>query len=169
MSDHPGYTCTCCDRHHDELPLNFSTPAPDVWDHAVESDPDSLLTADQCVIRGEHFFVKGLIEIPVIGSEDVFSWGVWVSLSKANFARTAELWETEGRETEPPYFGWLTTELPIYSPSTINLKTMAHTRPVGERPFIELEPTDHPLAAEQREGISHDRVREIVAAVLHPG
>ncbi|MEU4303103.1 DUF2199 domain-containing protein [Kitasatospora aureofaciens] len=41
--------------------------------------------------------------------------------------------ETEGRETEPPYFGRLTTELPIYSPSTINLKTMAHTRPVGER------------------------------------
>ncbi|MEU6973410.1 DUF2199 domain-containing protein [Kitasatospora aureofaciens] len=41
--------------------------------------------------------------------------------------------ETEGRETEPPYFGWLTTELPIYSPSTLNPKKMAHTRPIGER------------------------------------
>ncbi|WP_430672974.1 DUF2199 domain-containing protein [Kitasatospora aureofaciens] len=56
-----------------------------------------------------------------------------LALSQADFARATELRETEGRETEPPYFGRLTTELPIYSPSTINLKTMAHTRPVGER------------------------------------
>ncbi|MFE5588659.1 DUF2199 domain-containing protein [Kitasatospora sp. NPDC056531] len=168
MSDDPGYTCTCCGDQHDELPLNFSTVAPDVWDPSFEDDPDSMLSADQCVIKGEHFFVKGLIEIPVIGSADVFSWGVWVSLSKANFARTVDLWESAGREAEPPYFGWLTTELPVYSPSTVNLKTNAHTRPVGQRPFIELEPTDHPLAVEQREGISQDRVREIVRAVLHP-
>jgi hypothetical protein len=168
MSDDPGYTCTCCGDHHDELPLNFSTTAPDVWDPSFEGDSDSMLSADQCVIKGEHFFVKGLIEIPVIGSADVFSWGVWVSLSKANFARTVDLWESAGREAEPPYFGWLTTELPVYSPNTVNLKTNAHTRPVGQRPFIELEPTDHPLAVEQREGISQDRVREIVRAVLHP-
>jgi hypothetical protein len=35
-----------------------------------------MLSSDQCVIRGQHLFVRGLIEIPVIGSEDVFSWGV---------------------------------------------------------------------------------------------
>jgi hypothetical protein len=31
------------------------------------------------------------------------------------------------------------------------------------RPYIELEPTDHPLAVEQRNGISVDRVAEIYA------
>lgn len=40
--------------------------------------------------------------------------------------------------------------------------------PDGPRPFIELEPTDHPLAVEQRTGITQDRVREIAEAVLHP-
>lgn len=74
---------------------------------------------------------------------------------------------TPGREDEKPYFGWLTTELPFYSPGTTNLKTNAHTRPVGQRPFIELEPTDHPLAVEQRTGITLDRVREIAETVLH--
>src|SRR5262249_21748671 len=29
-------------------------------------------------------------------------------------------------------------------PTLLNLKTNVHTRPVGERPLIELEPTDHP-------------------------
>lgn len=47
--------------------------------------------------------------------------------------------------------------------------TRVHTRPVGERPVIELEPTDHPLAVEQRTGITLDRVREIAAALLHSG
>ncbi|MFB7741641.1 DUF2199 domain-containing protein [Streptomyces sp. NPDC056132] len=32
-----------------------------------------------CVIQAQHYFVKGLIEIPVIGSAQVFSWAVWVS------------------------------------------------------------------------------------------
>jgi hypothetical protein len=120
------------------------------------------------VIKGQHFFIRGLIEIPVIGSEDIFSWGAWVSLSRDNFARALEMWNTEGREAEGPYFGWLSTELALYSAGTTNLKTNAHTRPVGKRPFIELEPTDHPLAIEQRTGITQDRVREIAMAVLHP-
>ncbi|MFE9636555.1 DUF2199 domain-containing protein [Streptomyces sp. NPDC006463] len=148
--------------------MSYSTMAPDVWSPSFESDPDSMLSSDQCVIKGQHFFIRGLIEIPVIGSQDVFSWGAWVSLSRDNFARALEGWNTEGREAEKPYFGWLSTELALYSESTTNLKTNAHTRPVGKRPFIELEPTDHPLAVEQRTGITQDRVREIATAVLHP-
>lgn len=148
--------------------MSYSTMAPDVWDPSFESDPDSMLSSDQCVIKGRHFFIRGLIEIPVIGSQDVFSWGVWVSLSKDNFTRALEVWNTEGREAERPYFGWLSTELALYSEDTTNLKTNAHTRPVGKRPFIELESTDHPLAVEQRTGITQARVREIAMAVLHP-
>ncbi|MET7313217.1 DUF2199 domain-containing protein [Streptomyces sp. NPDC005571] len=148
--------------------MSYSTKAPDVWDPSFESDPDSMLSSDQCVIKGQHFFISGLIEIPVIGSQDVFSWGVWVSLSRDNFTHALEVWNTEGREAEKPYFGWLSTELALYSEGTTNLKTNAHTRPVGKRPFIELEPTDHPLAVEQRTGITQDRVREIAMAVLHP-
>ncbi|MGW2847054.1 DUF2199 domain-containing protein [Streptomyces sp. NPDC001274] len=106
-------------------------------------------------------------EIPVSGSPEPFSWGVWVSLSRENFGRALDRWQTPGRESEPPYFGWLSTELGLYSPRTTNLKTNAHTRAIGLRPRIELEPTDHPLAVEQRTGITLDRVREIAEAVLH--
>jgi hypothetical protein len=53
-------------------------------------------------------------------------------------------------------------------PETLNLKTNVYTQPVGVRPFIELEPTDHPLAIEQRTGISWERVQEIAELVLHP-
>jgi hypothetical protein len=40
--------------------------------------------------------------------------------------------------------------------------------PVGQRPLVELEPTEHPLAVEQRQGISMQRVQAIAEALLHP-
>lgn len=52
---------------------------------------------------------------------------------------------------------------------TLNLKTNLHTQPVGRRPTIELEPTGHHLAVEQRSGVTHARVREPAEPILHPG
>ena len=42
---------------------------------------------------------------------------------------------------------------------------MVHLRDDGIRPFVELEDTDHPMAREQREGITLDHVMEIIYAV----
>jgi hypothetical protein len=61
----------------------------------------------------------------------------------------------------------MSTELPLYQPSTLSLKTRVHTQAVGQRPLIELEPTDHPLAVEQRTGITLARVQEIAETLLH--
>ncbi|MFI6350977.1 DUF2199 domain-containing protein [Streptomyces sp. NPDC050560] len=169
MDTHDGFICSRCGERHDELPFAYTALAPDVWDPAYERDPQSMLSSDQCVIRGEHYFLKGMIEIPVTGTDEIFSWGVWTSLSRENFSRAADLWNVTGREAEQPYFGWLTTDLAAYSPSTLNLRTRVHTRPVGQRPYVELEPTEHPLAVEQRSGMSRERVREIAESTLHGG
>jgi hypothetical protein len=56
--------------------------------------------------------------------------------------------------------------LPLY-PSTENLKKRSHLRDDGIRPYIELEPTNHPLAVEQRNGIPVGRVAEIYAYCVH--
>jgi hypothetical protein len=124
------------------------------------------MTSDLCVIDESAFFIFANIELPIIDSPDRFVWSVWVSLSMQNFLRARELWHQPGREMEPPYFGWLNSSVPTY-PETLNLKTNVHTRPVGARPFIELERTEHPLAREQRDGITWARVQEINAAIEH--
>ena len=149
--------------------MDFGTdmPYPYCTIPAGERSARCYLTSDLCVIDEEHFFMRGCLEIPVLDGPRPFVWGVWTSLSKGNFRRTVEMWEVEGRENEPPYFGWLSTSLPLY-PETLNLKTHVRTRPLGQRPFIELEPTHHPLAVEQKEGITMARVREIAEALLHP-
>jgi hypothetical protein len=163
-----GFTCHTCGKYHAELPLHYGAPAPASWFAVPEAERAQrcTLTADQCVIDGRYFFVLGNLELPIRGAQESFSYGVWVSLSAPNFQRTCELWEQPGRESEPPYFGWLNTSLPGY-PETVHLKTLVHTRPVGVRPLIELEPTAHPLAVEQREGITLERVRQIAEALLH--
>ncbi len=163
-----GFRCRCCGEQHDELPMHYGVAAPAVWFLIPEEERQQrcLLSSDQCIIDEQHFFIVGNLEIPVAGVEAPFSWDVWVSLSAKNFARACELWETAGRESEPPYFGWLSTRLPGY-PDTLHLETMVHTRKVGQRPYIELEPTDHPLAVEQRQGITLARVQEIAELVLH--
>jgi hypothetical protein len=164
-----SWTCRGCGQRHADLPFSYGTVAPAFWPDALADDDSSVLDDEVCVINGAHFFVRARIVIPVRDAATDFDWGVWVSLSATNFARTTDLWITEGREAEEPYFGWLSTDLPVYEPTTLGLKTHVHTQPVGTRPLVELEPTDHPLAVEQRTGITVARVREIAELVRHAG
>ncbi|MBN1429920.1 MAG: DUF2199 domain-containing protein [Anaerolineae bacterium] len=162
------YQCATCGKYHDGIPLHYGAPVPAYYLTIPKNEQAKrcFLSSDQCVIDEEFFFIVGNINIPIIGSEEVFSWDVWVSLSKPNYERACHLWEQPGRESEPPYFGWLSTNISVY-PDTLGLKTMVHTREVGRRPFIELEPTDHPLAVEQRTGMTWERVQQIAERVLH--
>ena len=151
--------------------MSYGADAPLAWENipVEERAKSGTLEDEWCIIEdGEdrHFFVRGCLEIPVKGSEDPFVWIVWVSLSKKNFDRTMDLWEKEGREAEPPYFGWFLTALPGY-PDTRLLETSVRTRKVGQRPLIELHESDHPLFTEQQDGISMERVKAIAVEVLH--
>ncbi|WP_127499970.1 DUF2199 domain-containing protein [Actinoplanes solisilvae] len=161
-----GYVCGGCGQRHDGLPFSYGSEAPVYWSPELEDDEGSTLEQEICIIRAEHYFVRARLIIPVVDADKDFDWGVWVSLSRDNFKRALDLWESDEREKEPSYFGWLSTELPGY-PSTVNLKTRLHNAPVGVRPHIELEPTQHPLAVEQRNGITVARIEEIAAVVLH--
>jgi len=165
--DH-AWTCACCGKQFNTLQLDFAIKAPHNWFGIPEDERAARvkLSHDVCIIDGEERYLRGCLEIPVHGLDDVFVYGVWVSLSERSFVRVHELWDAEIREDEPPLFSWLCSNLPLYG-ETLHLKTNLHLRNGGLRPSIELEPTDHPLAVEQREGITIERVQEIIAALSH--
>ncbi|GAB1770612.1 DUF2199 domain-containing protein [Priestia aryabhattai] len=156
------YKDLTCEHPPPALPMSYTSEAPFYYYEASEDEKqnDFELYSEICIMNQEHFFVRGCVEIPVLNEEDPFIWNIWVSLSEENFHRMINLWESDEREHEPPYFGWFSVSIPGY-PETLNLKTNVHTRPVGTRPLIELEPTDHPLAIEQREGITLERIKDI--------
>ncbi len=161
------FKCTCCAEWHEGMP-SFGAEAPLAyhWIPVAERHDRCLLGSDTCVIDRKQFYVLGCLEIPVRGEAEPFSWGVWVSLSENSFDQFTACFDAPRRSQIGPFFGWLSAELPLY-PSTENLKTRAHLRDHGVRPFIELEPTDHPLAVEQRTGISVERIAEIFAHYEH--
>ncbi len=161
------FKCGTCSKIHKGMPT-FAWKFP----VAVEDIPPAerpnrvKLGSDVCVIDGKEFFIRGCIEISVIGLEQPFMWGTWVSVDKKSYKRYLELFDAEGQEKEPPFFGWLNHTPPGY-PREEPYTAMLFLRPMPLRPAIVLETSDHPLSMEQRHGISIERLKEIVETVLH--
>ncbi|MEK3885777.1 DUF2199 domain-containing protein [Paenibacillus sp. PL2-23] len=159
--------CPHCNEELTDISYCFGAKAP--YHYLVlneEDQKESELNDDLCVIESRDYFIRGHLGIPIIGSDEVFIWSVWSSISKENFETTIELWNSDQRSQEPGYFGWFSSMLPIY-PETINLKCMIQTREVGNCPLIILEESDHPLSLEQRNGITIERVVEINHLLMH--
>ena len=155
-----SYRCSVCGETHEGLP-DIGADKPETWWDVPEEEREQRveLTSDTCIIDNEHFFIRGVIHIPVRGQTNDFGFGVWVSQKRENFYTYLENFDSA---EIGPFFGWLCTNLACYEQGTLSLKTMAHFRGEGQRPKIEIEPIDHPLAIDQRDGISLERAWEIV-------
>ena len=162
-----SFKCTTCNQIHEGMP-SFGADAPTSY-YDVPEDQRARrcdLGSDDCVIDGQSFFVRGCLEIPVHGQSQPFVWGVWISLSQTSFMEWLKCFDQKKRSHIGPFFGWLNASLRPY-PETFNLKTNVRLRDDGTRPFIEVQPTNHPLAVEQRDGISEARLAEIYSLVMH--
>jgi len=135
-------------------------------DFPVESYPDGAVTFErdgELVRAAGDRFILANIELPVAGRrDDRFVWTCWISLSHESFDRMQTLWDQPGRADQEPAFGYVSNALPTYEPSTFAVKSRVHTRAVGLRPWVELEPTEHPLAVEQRDGIGEERIAAVI-------
>ena len=166
------WTCSCCGKAYTGLPLDYGFLFPDYYlDWKGGLSPEEVkqrcfVNEDICVVDETYYFVRGVIELPVLGfANDSFRWGVWVSVSEKSFKEIIDLWDDPAGHG--PYFGWLNTEITFYAKPTSSLKTNVHLKNNKHRPSIELQPTDHPLALEQRHGITIERIQEIAVALLH--
>ena len=164
-----GFQCTDCGQWHEEMPMDMFYALPSYVASIPENERDARVVrrGDFIIVDNEHHFLRVLLELPIKNSGETFSYGVWGSLSKKNFDRALAIYDDpKASEDEPEYFSWLNNSIEQW-PQTINLKTMIKLKSDARASMI-LEPTDHPLAAAQREGIELDRVREIVDKALHP-
>jgi hypothetical protein len=161
------FRCQSCGEIHEGMP-GFGAAAPLSYYAIAEAQRASRckLSNDDCIIDRKSFFVRGCLELPVQEATEPLIWGVWVSLSDQSFLAWQTVFDQKYRSHVGPFFGWLNAWIKPY-PETMNLKARVHLRDDGLRPRIELEPTDHPLALEQRNGISVDRVAEIYAIMMH--
>ena len=170
------WKCGSCDEWHTGPCLDFSIDSPYYWLKEYEAlnvlNPSSslrecptFLDDDYCAIEGRDYFVRGIIRLPIIGTSEHLCWGVWGSLSHENFHILLKTSEDPIRVELPPMFSWLSSQISEY-PETLSLKMYAHVSKPPLCPTFELEPSDHPLAHEYHNGISPERVKEIMLGRL---
>ncbi|WP_348264134.1 DUF2199 domain-containing protein [Telmatobacter sp. DSM 110680] len=169
------WKCASCDEWHTGPCLDFGFSEPHYWDknqekasrwtnlvpRRLKKPSKTFLDSDYCSIDDESFFVRGLIHLPIIGAADSFCWGVWGSLSRANYEALLKADDEHCNVELPPMFSWLSTQIPGY-PETLNLKMWVLIQEPGMRPHFRLERGDHPLCMEYHHGISPSRVKEIM-------
>jgi hypothetical protein len=162
------FECEACGETHEGLP-DLVTPAPYHW-YTIpveEREKRARRDSETCVIDDEDYFVRSVLLIPIVGTEESFGFGVWTTLSKENFGRFVELGGKLGPKPSGPFFGWFSTRLQGY-PDTVNLKAQVHLQEAPLRPLVELEPTNHPLSVEQRIGMTPARAKDLCRAAWHP-
>jgi len=153
---------------HEGLPLDWGFDVPSYWD-GPRSD-DDFVSEDLCIWTDDGgdlaYFIRGVLELPIVGAGERFAYGVWSSLSEQSFNRVVELWDDPRGVEEERYFGWLSNSIPGY-PETLNLPLEVVTRHVDLRPSFWLHDGEHPLIRDQREGITRARVREVAEQLMH--
>jgi hypothetical protein len=172
LSDRP-WICSGCGVSHQGV-FDLACAAPDAWSGSRELAPNSealnsshFLSEDFCVLNGQHFFVRCVLELPLVGGSGArFGYGVWSTLSEKNFKLYVDRFDTGDYDGLGPWFGWFSNRLKGY-PDTFNMKCQVRPQSGRQRPFIELEPIEHPLVAEQRDGVTFDRLREIYSGYGH--
>ena len=159
-----GYQCATCGQQHDGLPdLGWDRPHI-FWLIPEEERAGRIeLTSDTCILDHEHYFIRGVIEIPIVDATDTFGLGAWVTQKRENFHTYLDHPDSAAIG---PFFGWLSTHIAYYPEETLSLKTRARFRAGHQRPAIELEPTGHPLTVDQHNGITLEKAWEIVHFLL---
>ena len=123
-------SCSSCGQVHAGVPRSFAAdyPHPYATLSADARELRAVVGSDQCIIDGQEFFIWGCLEIPIIGTDEVFVWGLWARINEPAFDEISDHWETEGREALIGFYsGRLANALSIY-PNTLNLRLEAPRR-----------------------------------------
>ncbi len=167
-----AYTCSHCGQIHEGAPsFAFARPRQTYNIPSEEFENRVYLTSDLCVIDEENFYIRCTLEIPIIGSDDPFVWGIWVTQSQESFNNYVETYNLD--QSDKSSFGWLPVDMKVYldadTPTNIqHLKSEVRWGTAGQRPTVHIhDDEDHPLARDQRDGISWDRAIELAGRMLH--
>jgi hypothetical protein len=120
------WVCSCCGVKHGGL-FDLGNEYPHVWSSRPEVRPNSeirssrdIQTQDFCVRDNTHFFVRCVLELPIIGSDgERFGYGVWSTLSEQNFEAYLEGFDSGDHGHLGPWFGWFSNQLAGYPAPSI--------------------------------------------------
>jgi hypothetical protein len=169
MQERITFKCSTCEKVHEGLPaIAFDAPWAYYTLPQAERSTRAVLTSDMCVIDNEEFFVRAVLEVPIVGHSETLEWGVWGSLSNKNFERYEASFFDNDQSKLGAMFSWFSSKLPGYDLPPEGLRCQLIPRDDRQRPSIEFHPDDtHALVLDKKNGISLERAIAFVIPVLH--
>jgi len=85
------WKCSQCGEIHDTIPNSFSFDAPGYWGNRRKwpAPKGCSFNKDYCVVDNTHYFIRAILEIPILGTGEVFTFGVWSTLSELQARKEA--------------------------------------------------------------------------------
>jgi len=166
-----AFTCSHCGEVHEGSP-SFSYEAPLQYSRLSETQRNDMatLSSDLCTIKddqGIDYFIRTVLQVPIYGAEEPFSWGVWASLSEKSYTRYLKTYDDP--VAGEVFFGYLCNRLPYY-PDTVGLPSDVVVQISGIRPKLQLHhgsAHDNQLIVDQYHGITVARAQEIAEHASH--
>jgi len=160
------FTCSCCGKIYDEMPLCFGGDYPAYYYKIPDSERESKIEMSEslCIIDG-YYFHRGRLTIPITDHSTDLVFNVWTTISQANFEIRNEIWNDPERVNHDPYFGYLQNIIPTYD-DTLGLKIGALENEVGFIPTIEVIDEEHSLFHDQQNGITFEQASQKVQIIL---
>jgi len=157
-----SFVCTVCGQTHDSLPT-WGYRRPDAWLRLTEAEQSrGQCNDDLCRTPDQQCFVRAVIELQLIGGpEPTFEIGAWVQLAPAAFDRYVDTFKDSNQSRIGRLPAVLSNEVRAF-PGSLWLRGILAPQDNLQRPFLLLDPTDHPLGVAQREGVSFAKVLEII-------
>jgi hypothetical protein len=166
------FRCECCGEIHRGSP-SFAYKRPFAYFLVPEGERETRIEigSDTCAIDGEAFYIRTILEIPIDGADEPFTWGLWVSQSEDSFERYRATYDDD--QSGDGSFGWLTVTMPLYDRvgprrDLEQIPCDVNWAPPGERPVLVPHESDHSIYHDFTSGISWERAIELARAMMHP-
>ncbi|MEM9301902.1 MAG: DUF2199 domain-containing protein [Pseudomonadota bacterium] len=157
-----SFHCEVCGETHAGLQKDLAFQMPDdAWElDYLDRYKRVRHNRDFCTLDDQRYFIRCLLEVPLQYNDDTFGWGLWVEVSQADHDLHVGKWDG-GADKTPPFAGRIANNIKGYVTligEPVEVKLYDEHRPLLTFP----ESSQHPLAVEQREGISLKRHHELV-------
>lgn len=157
-----SFVCGVCGQAHEGLSHDFGWKLPDeLWLLPEDVRQEKLDWSPDASYHEGRWFVRGVLYVPINDTGRQWGWGIWAEIDDKVMGVVYHNF-TEDASDAPLQTGTIANKIPGFEDSVgqqINLRfRTADLRPL----FFFPEDSQHPLAIEQREGVSLERYHEIL-------
>ena len=167
--DNPAnsYSCNICGKIHSGLPMDMAYVNPADYFMIPPNERAERIRKDEdvCVIDNDSFYIRGVLPIPVIDSNNDFRWGTWVKVEECDFKTYMRYWEASASQELPILKGYLSGGLKPY-PESDMMQVDIHLQSDNQRPIFRVPSSEAPLAIDQQKGITMKQVHTFVEPIL---